>query len=108
LQETGLAVVPFSKRPFLALLNEDLAEEVVADWTVEIRYQRITAAKQRQLRHFSANRAVTEYVSIDVPWNAPANFLDQRQLKRSVWERDPDCETVEHDAIVGQLKTTAE
>ena len=69
-------MVPFAKRPLLALFNEDLAEEVVADWTVEIRHERISAAKQRQLRHFGANRAVLKYVSIDVPWNAPADFLD--------------------------------
>ena len=52
--------------------------------------------------------AYFKYVSIDVPWNAPADFLDLRQLREAVWERDPDLETVERDAIVGQLKTASE
>ena len=80
LKKAGLAVVPLSERPGLALLNEQLSEEVVPDGTFEVRQEGRPAAEQDQFRHIRANGALVADVPIRMFRDASADLLDTRQL----------------------------
>lgn len=106
LNQSLLAVFPLAEWPVLSRFKDQLAEEEIADWSVEILEKRRLAMQENQFGNVGTNvTGALVHMAVRMSWYATTNFTNHGKGINAIGERYLNEKSIDLLAFVRNRKT---